>query len=463
MSLERIRALNSFAYSNMERKDVRAIGVKYSGLVVGCTYKGKDCSESDFISFLHPSLINCFTFRLNRSLESKNSNLLVGPNNGLSLVLRSEANNNFLYENLDKLQNVDSVRLAVHAPFTVPFMTNKGINLRPGESTSVSLMMQTYDRLGSPYTECENRGPFELDTKRYISTSDVCQVKCIIQKIQKECNCTSTLFEDLTTSKYNFCSQIIDNLTLMQSHERTLCEIDYAQGTKDLDCNECVWDCREINYDTQIASSSWPHETKIRHFIQYHVLNHFRNYYPYPRQCTDPIKSYYAVLLRKANLSKDMCPETDNNVTDNRLEFSLMRLSNNIHDSRELFAFTRPDFTTTFKYVMDVPNSYYIIKTVDELNAKWMRDSFYRVNIYFRQSTVEQHSQVASFTFADLCSNIGGTLGLWLGCSVMTIIEIWSYVIKSLYRCCFKERKIDARKIAVSPHGTCSDKTTSSG
>ena len=92
-----------------------------------------------------------------------------------------------------------------------------------------------------------------------------------------------------------------------------------------------------------------------------------------------------------------------------------------------------PGFPEMFEYVMDVPASYYNVKTVSELNAKWVKESFYQVNIYFHQTAVEQHVQEPSFSFPDLCSSIGGILGLWAGFSVMTIIEIWSYIVTVIY------------------------------
>ncbi len=56
-----------------------------------------------------------------------------------------------------------------------------------------------------------------------------------------------------------------------------------------------------------------------------------------------------------------------------------------------------------------------------------------------------QHFQVASFSFADLWSSIGGILGLWVGFSVITIIEIMSFVMTSIYSyfySFFKEKKV---------------------
>ena len=95
--------------------------------------------------------------------------------------------------------------------------------------------------------------------------------------------------------------------------------------------------------------------------------------------------------------------------------------------------------------MVDVPTSYYKVKTVDELNTKWVKESFYRLNIYFRQSTVEQHSQIPSFTFADLWSGIGGILGLWVGISVITIIEMCTFIFKPIIGLFQKDSKVGNR------------------
>ena len=40
--------------------------------------------------------------------------------------------------------------------------------------------------------------------------------------------------------------------------------------------------------------------------------------------------------------------------------------------------FTTPGFPEMFEYVADVPHSYNEVKTLHELNAKWVKESFYR-------------------------------------------------------------------------------------
>ena len=445
--LERMKDFSSLFYSNLNRSYRPLLGVRFDGLVVSCKFKGKRCTEANFKHYLNPSLVNCYTFQANQTNNSESGNLLVGPQSGLSLILRSEANANFYYNNLDNVKNVDSIRLAIHAPGTVPFLMNKGINLEAGKSTSVSLMMKTFKRLGNPYTKCQPAETFDVDSRTFLSTSDACREKCITEHMRSKCNCTSTLFEDLTISEHKYCLQMSDNFStdeLNTLDERSTCESAFIDNVGKLSCDHCVWDCNEIDYDREVAFSNWPHENKIDDFIEMYVLGTFWDY-PNLRPCNDTIKSYYALLLKKANISLDIC-QTLNNKNHTKQPVSIVSISNAIRSVYDMFQYARPDFLEFFRYEADVPKSYYNIKTLDELKTKWIKDSFYRLNVYFRQSTVEQHEQVPSFSIADLLSGIGGILGLWIGISVMTIIEIWSYLVKPIFGF-FHSKKKFANKV----------------
>ncbi len=455
--LERLRDFSSLFYSNLDRHHRPLIGVKFDGLVVSCKFNGQECTEADFKPYLHPTLINCFTFQANQTNHMESSNLLVGPQTGLSLILRSEPNANFLYNSLDNTQNIDSIRLAIHAPGTVPFLMNKGINLKSGMSTSVSLMMKTFDRLGAPYTRCQSEETFQVDSRTFLLTSDACREKCITAALRNTCNCTSTLFEDLTESDHSYCLNLSDTFSLNHLQtmvSRSTCESQFIKHVAGLSCDHCIWDCREIDYEREVAFSDWPHENKITDFIDLYVNKSYWHW-PLVRPCSNTIKSYYALLLKKANISLDVCP-VSGTLNDTRVPISMVSLSNAMRDFRDLFQLAGIDLLNTFRYMVDVPTSYYRVKTVEELNNKWVKESFYRLNIYFRQSTVEQHSQVPSFTFADLWSGVGGILGLWMGISVMSFIEIWTFIFKPIFGLVHKDKnnrnKIQVEEQVETPH-----------
>ncbi len=78
------------------------------------------------------------------------------------------------------------------------------------------------------------------------------------------------------------------------------------------------------------------------------------------------------------------------------------------------------------------------LASIEEAEKKWIKETFYRLNIYFRSAKVELHTQVLNYTPADLWSGIGGILSLWVGLSVITVIEFMELIIsllKSIFNC----------------------------
>ncbi|GMT26197.1 hypothetical protein PFISCL1PPCAC_17494, partial [Pristionchus fissidentatus] len=83
-------------------------------------------------------------------------------------------------------------------------------------------------------------------------------------------------------------------------------------------------------------------------------------------------------------------------------------------------------------------------KAVDE---KYIRANYLSVSIFFRDLSFTEYSQVPSSNLTTLLSAIGGTLGLFLGMSVLTVFESIIYATKvcwTFISC--QRRKYTARK-----------------
>ena len=431
--MARIVSLSELAYANIDKNEQTIIGVKSNGLILDCVYKGMKCDVEHFKHYLHPTFLNCFTFHPNTT--SERSEILTGPQNGLSLILRSEPSPLSGYDEVDLTGNTDSIRVAIHPPNTVPFLKNNGIDLEPGKSTSLSLMMRKYERFGSPYTACEKKEFFTVNAREYESTSSVCREKCIAETLQKQCNCTSTMFEDLVShDKYPYCLTIGENDNIDTVNSRSICEIGFMNNLLGLNCDNCIWDCNEIEYDTQIAFADWPHATRVRSLMRLYIT---------AQNCDHPLRRYFTTLVHNSKVVPEdfspgeLCPMPV--INDTKMPFSLISAANAASEPGSLMRYARPDFTQVYRYQMDHPFWYDNINDANELILKWIQDSFYRLNVYFKKSTVEQHIQVASFSLADLWSGVGGILGLWLGISVMTIIEVMSFIFHSITKC-FKKK-----------------------
>ena len=60
----------------------------------------------------------------------------------------------------------------------------------------------------------------------------------------------------------------------------------------------------------------------------------------------------------------------------------------------------------------------------------WVSKHFLRLNVFSNSRLESVEEQVPLYTLADVFCQIGGCLGLWLGMSLITTIEIWDYVFK---------------------------------
>ena len=65
---------------------------------------------------------------------------------------------------------------------------------------------------------------------------------------------------------------------------------------------------------------------------------------------------------------------------------------------------------------------------IPKKTADWISYSFARVNIYFNSMTILRKSQQPSYTMDQLWADIGGTMGLWAGLSVLAIVEFLTKV-----------------------------------
>ena len=66
----------------------------------------------------------------------------------------------------------------------------------------------------------------------------------------------------------------------------------------------------------------------------------------------------------------------------------------------------------------------------DEQIYSWVSSHFARLNIFPQSNIVVMKQQVPMYSKTDLMSQIGGCLGLWLGMSVITVVELFDLVLK---------------------------------
>ena len=64
-------------------------------------------------------------------------------------------------------------------------------------------------------------------------------------------------------------------------------------------------------------------------------------------------------------------------------------------------------------------------------SVDFIRDNFAKLNVYLRDEESLVREQKPAYPLSNLFSDIGGTLGLWVGLSLLTIIELMQLAVRT--------------------------------
>ena len=424
------------------------LGLSLDEIIVDCKFHGVPCSETgEFILYKHYMLHNCYTFRHNMTIEGKNFKIRSGPEHGLSLILVGNSRDNPFYNMDSTVANVVGYKVVIHERGSIPAIEHKGVDIQAGQSTNIALVATKHTRLEKPYGNCFQQDTMNEDGSNshiFTYSKELCEQEKLAKLISEICQCKSVKFYSRNVSSHRdncfYVDEQLENLTL--SLKRAFCEIQSLDtGFLAEDENsECVWPCNEWTYETSMSATQW---------LPSSMINSFLLVYVHRLSCDSPIWWYYEALLHHYNQSNphgEYCKENlylfnytrSYTKEDTFLATAQMHQGQNV--SWELFvnATLRPEIDKTLLDYIDVEDSL----------AQWIKTHFYRLNVYFRETAYEHHTQVERISLTDLLSGIGGTLGLWCGISVITAVEICVFIGRS-----FKMHCLSCRKKHTDPNG----------
>ena len=272
-------------------------------------------------------------------------------------------------------------RITVHEQHTLPVVFGEGFDILPGRSTSVALSSTQISQLSAPYTGCVDE--YILPKTNYKLTQSTCRIKCMRRAIELHCGCIPVEItpyhypEDVYCLTYN-----LTNITKV--FEQKQCEDRVKKDRNDTEtfdgiknCEQfCNLRCNEIEYNMQMTTSVFPTPEVMSWFYTFYIYN-------------NPDREK---LMAWKHFNDPLRPIKGKNKT---AEDYLFR----DNDERRQTVMT-PEVT------------------------KLISESFARVNIYFKDVTVLRKKQSPSYNLGDLFADIGGVLGLWVGVSVITILEV---------------------------------------
>ena len=156
---------------------------------------------------------------------------------------------------------------------------------------------------------------------------------------------------------------------------------------------ECYWFCNEIIYDVRKSEAKWPRANTLADFLSLYVKG-------------KPDHLASEAYSRLMNLTQTANETMDNHGLDTVGEI-FDKLSN--------------------------------ISFPSEIEQEWVYNNFFQINLFFRDMVVVEHLQEPAFTTVDFFSNIGGVFGLWGGVSLLTLLEIMTFLSRLLHHLCCRE------------------------
>ena len=402
------------------RKD---IGHTLNNIMLDCTFYGQEC-DSNFTLLQSPKYFNCYTFQ-NSHLKISS----VGIENGLSLILKGEEISiTNAYHMMSNTENTKSLRVAIHEPYTVPNLLDSSLELVPGYSTSVALSQQTVERLDTVNSKCSPESWFDhgLNKESHIfegikETFFTCVQNNIIKLVISKCKCIPAImpiYSEQTSeySNYPYCLQK-DISDINDTIARVMCETEVLEEIQRGMEFPCVWNCKEIKYPSEISYSKWPLETAVTDFLDRFVV----------RNPNSSVYLYLKILRQKYNGSVNNSYDPDKVFTYlDGVDLAFKLYDSNIDANKRSTDFSKILENKTF--MPSIKLSHVSLQTIAEAEERWVTETFYRLNVYFKDPTVEVHRQVLNYSPADLWSGVGGCVGLWIGCSIITMVEILEFM-----------------------------------
>ncbi len=387
--------------ANIGIKPLRYVyGYRFTDMVVHCEYYShiNGCNPDLFDTFFSGQHYNCYTLRGSR-LQDK-----VAAQRGLSLILYSRGTHPWQTDYYRQHQeNTEGMTILIHPQNTYPDISS-GFDISPGTSTRVSLQMNTNTHLSEPYGHCSNG--MDISSEEFISNFSVqtpysCSIMCCMKYQYSECDCLSARELGLYpksgmrehTEEGRFCatmSEIDPELVL----SRIDCQITSGFEVDEEDiCSHCIKPCTETWYFTEISRTKWPSTNTIKSFIENFITSDIS------KRETLYYKEYQKVLNK-----------------------TIIDISGQLSSNQTL------DFTDT-PFVNDILDKGLLIKNFIDSN-------FYRLNIYFKNIDVYDIYEEPKQSLNSLWSSVGGVMGFWAGCSLITgleLLQLIGNIIRSIF------------------------------
>ncbi len=228
-----------------------------------------------------------------------------------------------------------------------------------------------------------------------------CMELCVLRFVNLHCGCTWLG----SSGRYGIhkyhgdkpCFRISDD-NITDTVLNTLCALHrYKSARKDNSVKSCLeqcsWNCKETGYDYTVSYSKWPEDMLTEGFI----INYIG-----PKSNDIFYKEMYILLQKSYDGTRNKNPQSLTLMEGSKI------LEEHLRKERNKTKVLEALVDVVNRVVSEIDEKYLNQSSLKEAEKRWVRDSFYRVNIYYKQPVVEVHKQILNTDMAALWSAVGG-------------------------------------------------------
>ena len=363
--------------------------------ILDCMFAGQPCSWRDFKRIIDPAYLNCFVFD---PMTTNYSSPPGGPENGLNLVLfvpsitalnLSTDAMNILAMAPDIAFGGEGVRLALHNQGSRAIPHMDGIDVPRGWSVTYGISGTQNIRTQAPYGNCSNEPYYDVPDG-YAHSFDLCKEMCLQKGIWQKCGCVdfSLPFDESYRNSSCQAFEILPPECMKESVGETDLEFCGSYFTAWYEKMTCM----ENAFQNVMKSDSFSSE------------------------CGCVPQCHYVIFkLTPGSSQWPLYEQTYSTLRD------LIALS---------------DFRSRFdphKY-----ETYFQNATVDTFTWSMAQHhgtekNFLRLGVHISETTLSRIREHALMGNIDLMSNVGGLFGLWLGMSLLSVMEFLEFLAQGTF------------------------------
>ncbi|XP_031573257.1 acid-sensing ion channel 4-like [Actinia tenebrosa] len=370
-------------------------GHQLKDMVKGC-FGPEPCGEFDHFFDTLSGL--CYTFNGNGSFKLKKK----GASFGIRLLLDAEPD-----EYYGRLKR-DGIGLSVmvHDQNTQPTSELDGFDIPTGFATNFILKRKEIIRQPAPYpSKC---GEIKLQTRKTYSETSCFWEKHTIKSLDK-CGCRILGMPAIVKFVTKLNKFIKEHLKPSSQMIRT----------------SKVW-LQPNEKDNKVLLDGKNHYMCVSIFRVDPILriSYVRNAY----------HSYSAYVSAHITFDPKECPPPCNTVKYD------IKTSSLIYPSRDVLENAPDNIKSMYKSSNGTNISFH----------DWYRSRFAFVNIFFHSADTEVMREVPAYDFVDFAAGFGGNMGLFLGCSVLTLLEFIDILVVITFEW-YRKKQRNVQTFSVKP------------